>query len=87
MTIERLETLARTPELDAHLRPLEDGLADLPELKCSDPAVTRLRNGNPSEVIGTAEYGETVWASHHGEAVAIGTYRGGLLHPSRVFVC
>jgi tRNA pseudouridine55 synthase len=32
-----------------------------------------------------ADYGEIAWASLGGRAVAVGTYRAGELHPSRVF--
>ena len=32
LSMDDVEALARTPELDAHLRPLEEGLGDLPEL-------------------------------------------------------
>jgi tRNA pseudouridine55 synthase len=31
------------------------------------------------------EYGEECWASHQGRPVAVGIYRAGELHPSRVF--
>ena len=32
-----------------------------------------------------AEYGEECWASYEGRAVAVGVYKAGELHPSRVF--
>lgn len=84
--LDRIEALARSPELDRLLLPLETGLEGLPELRCPDASVARLRNGNPAPVLpGAAGYGETAWASHAGHAVAIGTYMGGDLHPSRVF--
>ncbi len=80
-----VEAEARTPALDAHLLPVEAALTDLPELPCTGLAATRLRNGNPAEVLSsTAEYGEAAWASHRGKPIAIGTYRAGQLHPSRV---
>lgn len=86
LTWADLETLARTPELDARLLPLEAGLADLPQVRCSAEGAARLRNGNPGPVLSAdAEYGETAWASWQGRAVAVGTYRAGELHPSRVF--
>jgi tRNA pseudouridine55 synthase len=67
--------------------PLEDGLADLPELPATAEGAARLRNGNPGMVIASdAEYGEEAWASHQGRAVAVGIYKAGELHPSRVFV-
>ena len=85
VALEQIETLARTEEIDALLLPLETGLADLPCLTCTDLGFARLKNGNPGEVITTAEYGEECWAAHNGTPVAVGIYRGGSLHPSRVF--
>lgn len=86
VSLERIEELAKTPEIDALLRPLEDGLADLTEMRCPEASLGRLKNGNPAPVIGEADFGEEVWASFGGRAVAVGTYSGGELHPSRVFV-
>jgi len=86
MTLEQLDTLARTPELDAHVRPLEVGLVDLPELRCTPEGAARLRNGNPGMVLAAnVEYGDDCWASLEGRAVAVGTYKAGEVHPSRVF--
>ncbi|SIT83341.1 tRNA pseudouridine(55) synthase TruB [Pontibaca methylaminivorans] len=86
ITMETLERLARSPELDTHLLPLEAGLADLPELPCTAEGAARLRNGNPGMVLASeVEYGEEAWASHEGQAIAVGRYRAGELHPSRVF--
>jgi tRNA pseudouridine55 synthase len=46
-----------------------------------------LRNGNPVSVIASGlEYDQEIWASHAGEAIAVGHYRAGEIHPSRVFV-
>ena len=87
VSLDTLDRLARTPELDALLRPLEIGLADLPEVRATAAGAARLRNGNPGEVIASeAEFGEEAWASFEGRAVAVGTYMGGLLHPNRVFL-
>ncbi len=86
ITLDRIEDLAKTEALAGLLRPLEDGLSDLPEVRCTAEAAARLRNGNPAPVIASAaEYGDIAWASHDGHAVAVGTYRSGELHPSRVF--
>ena len=86
VTIEKIEALAHTPEIDATLLPLEAGLADLPQLPTSAEGAARLRNGNPGMVLASdASYGETCWASHQGQPVAVGTYMAGELHPSRVF--
>ena len=80
-----IEDLAKDPALDAHLLPLDLGLADLPELRANDLGFARLKNGNPGQVLGTAEWGEEVWVSYQGKPVAVGIYRGGEVHPSRVF--
>ncbi|MDE9450388.1 tRNA pseudouridine(55) synthase TruB [Aliiroseovarius sp. Z3] len=86
VSLELVEKLAKTGELDTYLRPLEEGLTDLPELKATDEGATRLRHGNPGMVIASdIEYGDEAWASHDGMAVAVGIYRAGELHPSRVF--
>ncbi|WP_306044347.1 tRNA pseudouridine(55) synthase TruB [Nioella sp. MMSF_3534] len=80
-----VEDMAKDPALDAHLLPLQVGLDDLPELRANDLGYARLKNGNPGQVLGTAEYGEEVWVSYKGTPVAVGIYRGGEVHPSRVF--
>ena len=86
VTLARVEDLAHTEALEALLRPLEEGLSDLPEVRCTAEAAARLRNGNPAPVIASeAGYGDLAWASQGGRAVAVGTYRAGELHPSRVF--
>lgn len=86
ITLEEIERLARTPALDDHLRPLELGLADLPELPATPEGAARLRNGNPGMVLASSvQYGDEAWASYQGVAIAVGTYRAGELHPSRVF--
>ncbi len=83
---ETLERLAKNPALDAHVHPLEVGLQDLPELAATPEGAARLRNGNPGMVMAAdLEYGEEAWASHDGKPVAIGVYKAGELHPSRVF--
>jgi len=86
ITMETLDALARTPELDDRLLPLETGLADLPELRCTAEGAARLRNGNPGMVLAAdVDYGDEGWASYRGAPVAIGVYKAGELHPSRVF--
>ena len=67
-------------------RALELGLADLPELPCTPEGAVRLRNGNPGMVLtSSAQYGDEAWASYQGRPVAVGIYKAGELHPSRVF--
>ncbi|XDA98622.1 tRNA pseudouridine(55) synthase TruB [Sulfitobacter sp. LCG007] len=86
LSMERIEAMARTPELDDFLLPLEQGLADLPEVAATADGAARLRNGNPGMVLARdIEYGDECWASFEGRAVAVGRYRSGELHPSRVF--
>ncbi|NOX72445.1 MAG: tRNA pseudouridine(55) synthase TruB [Alphaproteobacteria bacterium] len=82
-----LDKLAKTGELDQYLLPLETGLTELPELRCTLEAAGKMRNGNAGMVIASdVEYGDEAWASLDGQAVAIGRYMAGELHPSRVFV-
>ncbi len=86
LSIEQIDAMAKTPELDDHIRPLEEGLADLPEVKCTAEGAAKLRNGNPGTVLPSdVEYGDECWASFEGRAVAVGRYKSGQLHPSRVF--
>jgi tRNA pseudouridine55 synthase len=84
--MDQIEALARTDSIDSLLQPLELGLADLPELVVTPEGAVRLKNGNPGQVLGHLPYGEEAWASLNGQAVAVGRYMGGELHPSRVFV-
>lgn len=87
LSIEQIDEMAKSAALDDHLHPLETGLTDLPELKCTPEGATRLRNGNPGMVLASdVEYGDEAWASLDGKAVAVGIYKSGELHPSRVFV-
>lgn len=45
-----------------------------------------MSNGNPGMVMASdVEYGDECWASLDGKAVAVGRYKAGELHPSRVF--
>ena len=85
ISLERIEELARTADIDDLLLPLELGLIDLSHLTCDAAAATRVRNGNPAMAIGAAEYGEEAWVSHQGVPVAVGIFKAGSLHPSRVF--
>ena len=86
ISLETLDQLAKTEGLDAYLLPLEVGLADLPELPATPEGAARLKNGNPGMVLASnVEYGDEAWASYQGRAVAVGVYKSGELHPSRVF--
>ena len=85
VTLDTIAAEAGTAALDARLLPVAAGLADLPELRCTEAGAVRLRNGNPGEVTTGVEYGDLAWASHGGVPVAVGVYRAGTLHPQRVF--
>ena len=85
-SLDKIEQLARNPEIDALLLPLETGLADLPQLRCTPEGAARLRNGGAGMVMAAdVDYGDEAWASFEGRAVAVGVYKAGELHPSRVF--
>lgn len=88
ISIDEVDRLAKSPELDGHLLALEVGLEDLPEVTTTEAAAVKLKNGNPGMVFpkDDVEYGDECWASLNGRAVAIGRYKGGELHPSKVFV-
>ena len=88
LSMDQIKELERTPALDDHIQPLEIGLDDLTELRCTEEGAAKLRNGNPGMVFAAdgVEYGDEAWASLNGEAVAVGVYKAGELHPSRVFV-
>lgn len=86
ISFDQLEALAHSPELDNHLRPVAEGLADLPKVNVTDQGAARLRNGNPGMVVATdLEYGDEAWAEYQGKPLAVGRYRSGELHPTRVF--
>ena len=86
VTLDEVDRLAKSEELDALLLPLEAGLTDLPELPATAEGAARMRNGNPGMVLAAdVDYGDLAWASYQGAPVAVGTYRAGELHPTRVF--
>jgi tRNA pseudouridine55 synthase len=85
-SLEMIEADAKSPELDTHLLPLEVGLEDVPCLPTTQEGAARMRNGNPGLVIASdAAFGDTAWAALDGVPVAIGVYKAGELHPTRVF--
>jgi tRNA pseudouridine55 synthase len=88
ISVEEIDRLAKQPELDEHILALEIGLDDLPEVTTTVEGATKLRNGNPGIAFpkDEVEYGDECWASLDGQAVAIGRFNGGELHPSKVFV-
>lgn len=87
VSMEELEAMRDDPEAVKRLHPVETGLDGVPEVKVNALAVANLRQGRAAQVVATdAEYGDEVWASHNGEPIAIGVYKAGMIHPSRVFV-
>lgn len=87
ITVEQIDEMAKTPALDAFIKPLELGLTEMEEVTVPAESLNKLCNGNPVSVIASGlEYDQEIWASHAGEAIAVGHYRAGEIHPSRVFV-
>lgn len=85
--VDWTELQADGPALADRLLPVQAALAGLTELPAPDHAAARLLNGNAMPLPappGLAD-GTTVWASHAGQPLAIGAWRAGALHPSRVF--
>jgi tRNA pseudouridine55 synthase len=86
LSLETIDAKAKTTELDQFILPLETGLAEMDEVTCPETSVAAFRNGNPALVFGTGvEYGDQVWVSHGGQAIAVGQFKSGMVHPSRVF--
>ncbi|MDP5306958.1 tRNA pseudouridine(55) synthase TruB [Paracoccus spongiarum] len=71
--------------LQARLLPLEVALQDMSMLRATPEGARRIRNGNPGEVTGSAEWGELVWVADARGPVCIGRYQGGTVQPERVF--
>ncbi|WP_136636352.1 tRNA pseudouridine(55) synthase TruB [Pseudooceanicola onchidii] len=85
-SMDRIEELARSEEIDELLLPMELALDCMEEVTATDEGAVRLRNGNPGMVIARdVEYGEECWASHDGKPLAVGIFKAGELHPNRVF--
>jgi tRNA pseudouridine55 synthase len=86
VSLETIEALARTGDLDVYIRPLEEGLSELAMVTATPEGAARLHNGNPGMVIASdVDYGEECWAAFEGRALAVGHYKAGELHPVRVF--
>lgn len=86
VTIDEINEMAKTPELEDYILPVSDGLGSLIELKATPEGAAKLKNGNPGMVrASTAEYGDEVWVSYDDQPVAVGIYKSGEVHPSRVF--
>ncbi|MEO0372525.1 MAG: tRNA pseudouridine(55) synthase TruB [Pseudomonadota bacterium] len=86
LTMDQIEAMAQSPELDDHVLPVELGLTDLPRVSCSAEAAARLRNGNAAPVVAhDLEFGAECWAICGDQPVAIGRFQAGMLDPARVF--
>ncbi|WP_420862100.1 tRNA pseudouridine(55) synthase TruB [Algirhabdus cladophorae] len=87
VTLDQIDALAKDPAIDQFLQPTELGLADVTQVHCPATSIAALRNGNPAQVIANdVDYGDTVWACSEGQAIAVGIYKAGQIHPTRVFV-
>lgn len=84
VAFERIDREAQA-WLEERLLPLETALEDMPMLRATPDGARRIRNGNPGEVTGTAEWGQAVWVSDTEGPVCIGRYQGGTVQPERVF--
>lgn len=77
----------RAGEAELDLLPIATALDTLPRFDLHDSEAMRLRNGNAVEARGVVlDYGANCWGALDGAPVAIGTYRAGMLHPSRVLL-
>ena len=88
-TGRRCSAEARTPALDARLLPVPAAPrraagARLP--RTTPPAGSRNGNAVPLPAPAGLAEGAAVWASRDGLPLAVGAWRAGALHPSRVFV-
>lgn len=86
MPFELLDEHAKTDAMDHHILPLSAGLTDLPHAPCPEASVGKFKNGNAAMVFANnLEYGDLAWTSHNDIPLAVGTYKAGELHPTRVF--
>ena len=85
ISLETLEQMRDTAGSCARLIAVATGLDGVPALAVTAAQAALLRNGGavPAAGCDLAE-GATAWASLNGVPVAIGTFRGGSLHPARV---
>ncbi|MEL6979935.1 MAG: tRNA pseudouridine(55) synthase TruB [Pseudomonadota bacterium] len=90
ISFEMLDRLRDTSPSDLRIAPVAAGLDDIPALTVDGGTAAMIRNGQAAPVIGALagqdlSYGDAVWASHDGAPVAVGVYRAGSFHPTRVF--
>lgn len=86
IAFQTVDQLAKDPALLDYVLPLEAALEEIPEVPVQTEGAARLRNGNPASVISDLDYGDECWASFDGQAVAIGMFKAGHIHPARVIV-
>jgi tRNA pseudouridine55 synthase len=87
ISLENLEQMRDMPVSGARLISVATGLDGVPALAVTEAQATQLRNGQAVPVaVSGLDYGTTAWASLHGTPVAIGSVKGGLLHPERVLL-
>lgn len=85
VSFDDLDQIRETGAADA-LLPVAAGLHGLAEVRVDEGQASRLRNGQPVPVpAADLSYGAPCWAARDGTPVAICTYKGGLIHPGRVF--
>ncbi|MEM9724804.1 MAG: tRNA pseudouridine(55) synthase TruB [Pseudomonadota bacterium] len=90
ISIEMLEEMRDSDGADDRLLPVAAGLDDIPAMAVDGGAAAQIRQGRATPVVGALagadlSYGDAVWTSHGGEPVAIGVYKAGSFHPTRVF--
>jgi tRNA pseudouridine55 synthase len=85
IAFDKLDELRHSGAIESHLLPVATGLDDIPALAVPAAAAASLRQGRAVPVAGGDLHdGDTAWAHHDGEPVAVGVFRGGQLQPSRV---
>ncbi|MEO0358143.1 MAG: tRNA pseudouridine(55) synthase TruB, partial [Pseudomonadota bacterium] len=86
VTLDQIEPFAKSQDIDQFLTPIEDGLRGVTHGTTTADGAAKLRNGNPAICFADAEYGDELWVSFDGKCVALGQFKGGMIHPSRVLV-
>ena len=86
ISFELLDEIRHTGAFEDTLLPVRTGLDDIPAQAVDRAAAAGLRQGRAVPVTrGDLVFGSIAWARHDDVPVAIGTVRGGMLHPHRVF--
>lgn len=84
--LDRIRNAEGFEEAERLLLPVSDALSDLPKVVPTPEGAARLAVGNAGAVIASGlEFGELAWACHAGRPLAVGVYKAGQLHPTRVF--